>query len=310
MFQVAQQLKKHNRNMEDVGLTWDDDPKWALFRSFPDNMDVNTYNPRAEFEAKRTTLNKGQSRILEHVIQMSAQREPWIIYIDGPGGTGKTHVMNILIDYFNAQGKKISAVASSGIASLILRNATTAHARFKIPVKISSNSMCTFGPKSRTAQELMELDVILWDEISMQNRLCVEAVDRSLRDLRGVELPFGGISMIFGGDFRQTLPVVKRANIFVQAKLCMLNSHLWTTVKTFCLNRNVRLLGLNEDNDDPRLIQFNQWLLDIGEGNLQTEFTEEVQLNYEIIYKAQSMEELITSMVEFVYSNLGGLSHP
>jgi hypothetical protein len=40
----------------------------------------------------------------------------------------------------------------------------------------------------------------------MTNRQCVEMLDRSLQDIMGYELPFGGNVMAFGGDFRQVLP--------------------------------------------------------------------------------------------------------
>lgn len=42
----------------------------------------------------------------------------------------------------------------------------------------------------------------------MTHRHIFEAVDRTFRDITDVELPFGGKIMIFGGDFRQVLPVI------------------------------------------------------------------------------------------------------
>jgi hypothetical protein len=42
----------------------------------------------------------------------------------------------------------------------------------------------------------------------MTKRQSVETLDRSLHDIMGCELPFGWKVMVFGGDFRQVLPVV------------------------------------------------------------------------------------------------------
>jgi hypothetical protein len=42
----------------------------------------------------------------------------------------------------------------------------------------------------------------------MTKRQSVETLDRSLQDIMGCELPFGGKVMVFCGDFRQVLPVV------------------------------------------------------------------------------------------------------
>ncbi|KIJ57519.1 hypothetical protein HYDPIDRAFT_73410, partial [Hydnomerulius pinastri MD-312] len=50
--------------------------------------------------------------------------------------------------------------------------------------------------------------LIIWDEVPMQNRYVIECVDRTLRDLLDVDDDFGGIPVLFGGDFRQTLPVI------------------------------------------------------------------------------------------------------
>ena len=52
--------------------------------------------------------------------------------------------------------------------------------------------------------------MIIWDEVAMTKRQCVETLDRSLQDIMECGLPFGGKVMVFGGDFRQVLPVVTR----------------------------------------------------------------------------------------------------
>ena len=43
----------------------------------------------------------------------------------------------------------------------------------------------------------------------MQYRFAPEAIDRTLRDfMNQLDLPFGGIIVVFGGDFQQTLPII------------------------------------------------------------------------------------------------------
>jgi hypothetical protein len=42
----------------------------------------------------------------------------------------------------------------------------------------------------------------------MQHKHAIEAVDRTLQDLLENNSPFGGKIVLFGGDFRQTLPVI------------------------------------------------------------------------------------------------------
>ena len=56
--------------------------------------------------------------------------------------------------------------------------------------------------------------LIVWDEAPMNNRYCFETLDRSLRDIMGQtghsnhNQPFGGKSILLGGDYRQILPVI------------------------------------------------------------------------------------------------------
>jgi len=65
---------------------------------------------------------------------------------------------------------------------------------------------------------LIETKLIIWDEAPMVNRLCFEALDRTLRYVIRAESeqnalkPFGGKGIVLGGDFRQILLVVKNGS--------------------------------------------------------------------------------------------------
>jgi hypothetical protein len=58
--------------------------------------------------------------------------------------------------------------------------------------------------------------LIIWDEAPMINKYAFEAVNRCLQDImrevdpRNADLLFGGKIVVFGGDFRQILPVVPK----------------------------------------------------------------------------------------------------
>jgi hypothetical protein len=104
---------------------------------------------------------------------------------------------------------------------------------------VSSTTQCVWKTNSASTQLLRDASVIIWDEISIQSRHAVEAVDRAFQDLMDNEEPFGGKMIIFGGDFRQTLPVVKQGKILDQAEKCMINSPLWTNVYIFQLTQNM-----------------------------------------------------------------------
>mgnify|MGYP000959888136 FL=1 len=70
----------------------------------------------------------------------------------------------------------------------------------------------------------------------------LDAIDTLLKDVMNEpNKPFGGKIMIFGGDFMQTLPIVKhgtRANIVNQT---VRNSRHWHLVRQYTLTKNMRV---------------------------------------------------------------------
>ena len=160
--------------------------------------------------------------------------------MDGPGGTGKTYLYRALLARVRSTDGIAVATTTSGIAASIMPGGRTAHSRFKIPVKLQDNSVCNFTKQSGTAALLREASLIIWDEVAMTRRQAVESLDRSLRDITGTNLPFGGKVIVFGGDFKQVLPVVPRGT---RAQICdatLLQSYIWDDIKIIQLKRNMR----------------------------------------------------------------------
>jgi ATP-dependent DNA helicase PIF1 len=93
-----------------------------------------------------------------------------------------------------------------------LQGGRTAHSRFKIPIPVMEDSTCSIRAQSALAKLVRKADLIIWDEIFSCDRLNLECVDRSLKDLMNSEKLFGGKVVFLGGDPRQTLPVVKRGS--------------------------------------------------------------------------------------------------
>jgi hypothetical protein len=85
----------------------------------------------------------------------------------------------------------------------------------------------------KVAELVRKADLIIWDEAPIKHRRAFEAIDRTLRDLMQLDDThatgkiFGGKTVVLGGDFRQTLPVVPKAGQedIVSASLPQL--HLW-----------------------------------------------------------------------------------
>ena len=75
------------------------------------------------------------------------------------------------------------AVASSGIAALLLPGGRTPHSRFKIPLDIWENSMCSIKKSTHLSELIQQTSLIIWDEAPVNHRHCFEALNRTLRDI-------------------------------------------------------------------------------------------------------------------------------
>ena len=103
--------------------------------------------------------------------------------MDGYGGTGKTYLWKAITTKLRSEGKIVLAVASSGIAALLLQGGRTAHSRFHIPLNLTDESTCDIKQGSHLAELLNKTTLILWDEAPMSNKICFEALDKTLRDI-------------------------------------------------------------------------------------------------------------------------------
>lgn len=171
-----------------------------------------------------------------------------IFFLNGAAGTGKTFVYNTIAAKCRSLGHIVIAVASSGIASQLLDGGRTAHSTFGIPLDVLENSVCGFSKQSLQAELFRETKLIIWDEVPMQHRFCIEAVDRTLRDICSNDKPFGGITVVLGGDFRQILPVIPKGVREQIVAASLKRSLLWKHVQVISLVQNMRLDNTNPDN--------------------------------------------------------------
>jgi len=189
-------------------------------------------------------LNPDQRLAYDALCEAVNARQGGLFFLDGFGGTGKTFVINLTLAKVRSQGQIALAVASSGIAATLLDGGTTAHSRFKIPVEIHATSTCGITAQSPLAALIRNTSLVIWDEAVMQHRHLFEAVDRTFRDIRQDNQPFGGVVVCFCGDFRQILPIVLKGHRGQIVAASLKNSSLWQHVHFLRLTINMRLLGI------------------------------------------------------------------
>ncbi|KAD4888018.1 hypothetical protein E3N88_20091 [Mikania micrantha] len=104
----------------------------------------------------------------------------------------------------------------------------------------------------------------------MNDRRCFESLDKSLRDLlNNPNKPFGGRSVLLGGDFRETLPIKREASKTEILASSLPRSHLWKHFKVYMLTENMRLHRPNMNLTERHEVEaFSSWLFAIGDGIL------------------------------------------
>ena len=164
-------------------------------------------------------------------------------FIDAPGGTGKSFLLNLILKTARSKGKVALAVASSGIAATVLQGGRTAHNMFKIPLMESYEiKSCSIKKNTNLAKLLTICSIIVWDEVVMANKNLLLGVDMTMRDILENEQQFmGGVTFVCAGDFRQILPVVKRGGKNKELDATIKNAYFWPSITKLELTENIRL---------------------------------------------------------------------
>ena len=184
------------------------------------------------------TLNIEQAHAFSLIAshsQKTNRTEPLRLYLGGPGGTGKSRVIAALNDYFNACGeaRRLRLASFTGIAAKNI-NGTTLHTALAL-----NQGQRNQKAKGKTKTDLIAMwlgvDYLFVDEVSMIRCKLLLQIHEALVDAKGCTEPFGGISVIFAGDFAQ-LPPVSQTKLFSRTKstkeAVVFGQLLWRSVTT------------------------------------------------------------------------------
>ena len=154
-------------------------------------------------------LNKEQDRAFRIVANhaCSPDSEQFKMNIAGMGGTGKTRVLKALVEFFRLRNEshRFIIVAPTGSAAALLQGSTY-HSMFGI----NSDGKHTSAIQLAQVKERLEgVDYIFLDEVSMLSCRDMYLISARLaRVMNNLEAPFGGLNIIFAGDFAQLPPVI------------------------------------------------------------------------------------------------------
>ena len=248
-------------------------------------------------------LTDDQRTAYDEILSQVFSKQGGVIFLDAPGGTGKTFLINLLLSKVRQQKEIAIAVASSGIAATLLIGGRTAHSAFKLPLNLihSDSAVCDINKGTGKARVLEKCSVIVWDECTMAHKRALEALDRTLQDVRSNSSIMGGTVVLLAGDFRQTLPIIPRSTMADELNACLKASYLWKHVKTLKLNKNMRV---HLAGDDDGAGTFSEILLKLGNGKLMPDpQTELIQLQNNFCTLVTTLDELINEVFPNIQSN-------
>lgn len=154
------------------------------------------------------TLNTEQAlafRIICEAAQ-APKGNPLRMYIGGSGGTGKSRVINAVKAYFarRGQARRLRLTSYTGVAAHNVAGMTL-HAA----LNLMNASRKVVGAKTQKELRAMweGVDFLFIDEVSMIGCKTLLQVHNALTIAKGCTEPFGGVNIVFAGDFAQLSPV-------------------------------------------------------------------------------------------------------
>ena len=157
------------------------------------------------------------------------------VFITGPAGSGKTHLVNNYIKYLKDNDVEVGITASTGIAATHM-GGTTVHSWTGMGIKDSLTMADLDELKTRKYlhDRFERTKVLIIDEVSMLHHFRLDLIDQVCRHMKNNDRPFGGMQVVLCGDFFQLPPIARfgepaarfsfEANIWKEAglKICYL----------------------------------------------------------------------------------------
>nr|GEZ81568.1 ATP-dependent DNA helicase PIF1-like [Tanacetum cinerariifolium] len=229
-----------------------------------DKSSVNEtkFEKTENLDTKKASLTTKQKGIYSTVMDAVDNNKGGMFFVYGYGGTGKTYLYKTMSAALHSKGDIVLNVASSGIAALLLEGGRIAHSRFAIPINVVEDSMCHIAADSDLADLIRKANLIIWDEAPMINRNCYEAFDRTLRDIYrtnpsiAFDKVFGRKVVLFGGDFRQILPVITNGDRQDVVNATINSSYLWEKCTVLRLTVNMRVSETVDDEEVDEIKDF------------------------------------------------------
>jgi len=186
------------------------------------------------------------------------------IFITGPGGVGKSALIKLIYKNALSRWKDIHVTALTGCASILLNcKAKTLHSWAGIGLGQGSTENYILKIKKNKFLKSIwkETEILIVDEVSMLSLKLFDMLNAIGKAIRCNQKPFGGIQLIFSGDFYQLPPVGDKDEPDTQ-RFCF-ESDDWNSV--FHRDNQIELIKIFRQTDEIYSTILNQ----IREGKIK-----------------------------------------
>jgi PIF1-like helicase len=145
------------------------------------------------------------------------------MHLGGMGGTGKTQVIKALSAFFEARNEshRFIIVVPTGTAAVLLGESMY-HSMFGINERMSSNKIENIKAKPNS------IEYVFFNEVSMLSARDLHRINAQLAKVFDIaEIPFGGLNMVFSGNFGQLPPTIRGKHVSLYSR----------TIGTVCTNK-------------------------------------------------------------------------
>ena len=210
------------------------------------------------------------------------------IFITGPGGSGKSALIKHIYEHATHYERNIHVTALTGCAAVLLNcKAKTLHswAHIGLGNKLFEEITYKINKNKKAKAMWKNTDILVVDEVSMLSLKLFDLLNAVGKKIRQNFRPFGGIQVIFSGDFYQLPPVGSREDPDTM-RFCFESSD-WNTI--FARECQIQLRTIYRQTDD----RYTKILNQIREGKIKRSTIEVIN---QYINREKSEDTLVVKL--------------